>query len=127
MLQRIGVEGRRVMCSCWHVVSNVDILEGNQHTEEWLWSFCHCTSMPGGAQHCVPCLTMFLSFFSIMDGTMCVQGIGVVFIVSMHSQSSFACVNINHSGFTKHYSKVMSSTVFFFPHFHLSVIYIERD
>ena len=48
--------------------------------------------MPGGTQHCVPCRAMCLSLFSMVDGTVWLEGMGVcVCGVNALSVSPFAC------------------------------------
>ena len=59
---------------------------------------------------------------------MCLQEMGVVFVVSMpFTVSLFACAMIDHSGFTNLHSKCTSSTVILLPHLHLSVCCVRRE
>ena len=59
---------------------------------------------------------------------MCLQEMGVVFVVSMpFTVSLFACAMIDHSGFTNLHSKCTSSTVFLLQHLHLSVCCVWRE
>ena len=81
----------------------------------------HHIPMAGVSQHCVPCYTND-HFFWMVVGTVWLQEMCVVFVVSMpFTVSLFACAMIDHSGFKNMHSKCTSSTVILLPHLHFSV------
>ena len=62
--------------------------------------------MAGVSQHCVPCYTND-HFFWMVVGTVWLQEMCVVFVVSMpFTVSLFACAMIDHSGFQEYALKV---------------------
>ena len=119
------------VCLCWHVLPNVGTVWGVQKVE-WLWGWCHCRAaispMPGSIQHCVPCHLVCPSFWMAV-GTVCLQEMSVVFVVSMpFTVSLFACAMIDHSGFTNLHSKCTSSTAILLPHLYpVCWLSVKRD